>query len=96
MHKSLGALDRAGLQRLVVAGGVGANTALRAGLEAACARRNWRVHYPELQSVHRQRRDDRAGRRHATRSGRADRRDRSYAFDVKPRWPLADLGGTGA
>ena len=73
VHKALGALDRAGLQRLVVAGGVGANTALRAGLEDHLCTAQLARALPGTQSVHRQRRDDRAGRRHATRSGGADR-----------------------
>ena len=42
------ALKNTGLKRLVVAGGVGANTSLRAQLNAACAKRGVRVHYPEL------------------------------------------------
>jgi N6-L-threonylcarbamoyladenine synthase len=48
VKKSLMALDRTGLQRLVVAGGVGANSFLRVQLNAACAKRGVRVHYPEL------------------------------------------------
>src|SRR5205085_7427097 len=48
VKKSLAALDRTGEQRLVVAGGVGANRRLRSQLDAACARRGVRVHYPEL------------------------------------------------
>jgi N6-L-threonylcarbamoyladenine synthase len=45
--KALRALRATGLQRLVVAGGVGANTALRAQLDAACRQVGARVHYPE-------------------------------------------------
>ncbi|MFG6449626.1 tRNA (adenosine(37)-N6)-threonylcarbamoyltransferase complex transferase subunit TsaD [Roseateles sp. BYS180W] len=48
VKKSLLALQDTGLKRLVVAGGVGANKQLRAQLDAACARRKVRVHYPEL------------------------------------------------
>ncbi len=48
VKKSLMALKDTGLKRLVVAGGVGANAALRAQLNAACAKRGVRVHYPEL------------------------------------------------
>ena len=48
VRKSLVALARTGLQRLVVAGGVGANRLLRAQLDAACPLRGVRVHYPEL------------------------------------------------
>ena len=42
------ALREAGLDRLVVAGGVGANAQLRAQLNAACAKAGARVHYPEM------------------------------------------------
>jgi len=48
LRKSLLALKETGLQRLVVAGGVGANRHLREQLNAACAKRQIRVHYPEL------------------------------------------------
>ena len=42
------ALDREGLQRLVVAGGVGANSALRARLQALAAERGATVYFPPL------------------------------------------------
>ncbi|MDC8773172.1 tRNA (adenosine(37)-N6)-threonylcarbamoyltransferase complex transferase subunit TsaD [Roseateles albus] len=48
VRKSLLALKETGLKRLVVAGGVGANTMLREQLNAACGKRGIRVHYPEL------------------------------------------------
>jgi N6-L-threonylcarbamoyladenine synthase len=91
LKKSLAALKATGLKRLVVAGGVGANRLLREQLNAACARRGVRVHYPELDLCT----DNgamiamaaamrlQAGRQVATRV---------YAFDVKPRWPLQELG----
>jgi len=46
--KCMQALDDEGLERLVVAGGVGANTALRERLEADAARRGARVFFPPL------------------------------------------------
>jgi len=49
VKKSLAALEQTGLSRLVVAGGVGANRQLRADLGAACAARQTRLHFPELQ-----------------------------------------------
>ncbi|WP_397532893.1 tRNA (adenosine(37)-N6)-threonylcarbamoyltransferase complex transferase subunit TsaD [Roseateles sp.] len=49
VKKSMLALKETGLKRLVVAGGVGANALLREQLNAACAKRAVRVHYPELQ-----------------------------------------------
>jgi N6-L-threonylcarbamoyladenine synthase len=48
VRKSLLALKESGLKRLVVAGGVGANSLLREQLNAACGKRGIRVHYPEL------------------------------------------------
>ncbi len=47
VRKSVAALEATGLDRLVVAGGVGANRRLREQLDAAGARRGARVHYPE-------------------------------------------------
>ena len=44
--KALAALERTGLQELVVAGGVGANQRLRARLQAMAARRGGRACYP--------------------------------------------------
>ena len=46
--KSLRALKQTGLKRLVVAGGVGANTQLRARLNALAAKHGFEVFYPEL------------------------------------------------
>ena len=90
VKKSLAALDRSGLQRIVVAGGVGANRLLRAQLDAACGKKGVRVHYPELALCT----DNgamialaaamrlQAGVQQATAA---------YAFDVRPRWPLETL-----
>lgn len=87
VKKSLAALDQTGMKRMVVAGGVGANRQLREQLNAQCAKRKVRVHYPELHLCT----DNgamiamaaamrlQAGQQEATRT---------YAFDVKPRWPL--------
>ncbi|MDB5882726.1 MAG: tsaD [Ramlibacter sp.] len=90
VKKSLAALDNTALQRLVVAGGVGANTNLRAQLDAACAQRNVRVHYPELHLCT----DNGAMIAMAAamrlQSG-VQTATEVYAFDVKPRWPLAEL-----
>jgi N6-L-threonylcarbamoyladenine synthase len=90
VRKSLKAVEQSGLRRLVVAGGVGANKELRAQLNAACAKRGVRVHYPELELC-----TDNgamiamaAAMRLAAGVERAERR---YAFDVKPRWPLDAL-----
>jgi N6-L-threonylcarbamoyladenine synthase len=44
VKKAMAAVDQAGLKRLVVAGGVGANRSLRAQLDAAAGQRKVRVH----------------------------------------------------
>ncbi|GAB3646420.1 tRNA (adenosine(37)-N6)-threonylcarbamoyltransferase complex transferase subunit TsaD [Ramlibacter alkalitolerans] len=90
VRKSLAALDRSGSQRIVVAGGVGANRRLREQLDAACARRGVRVHYPELALC-----TDNGAMIALAAAMRlqagAQEATTSYAFDVKPRWPLQAL-----
>ena len=87
VKKSLIALKLTGLQRLVVAGGVGANHSLREQLNAECAKRQVRVHYPELHLCT----DNGAMIAMAgamrLQSGQ-QKASEVYAFDVKPRWPL--------
>jgi N6-L-threonylcarbamoyladenine synthase len=94
VKKSVAALDATGLNRLVVAGGVGANARLREQLNAAGARRQARVHYPELHLC-----TDNgamialaAGLRVQAGLVPLGKEAPRYAFDVKPRWPLAELG----
>jgi len=90
VKKSMLALKQTGLQRLVVAGGVGANRYLREQLNAACAKRGVRVHYPELHLCT----DNGAMIAMAAamrlQSG-MQQASSTYAFDVKPRWPLDSL-----
>jgi len=87
VKKSMTALAQTGLKRLVVAGGVGANKRLRAQLNAACAGRGVRVHYPELALCTDNGAMIALAAAMRLQSGtEAARRD--YAFDVKPRWPL--------
>ena len=90
LKKSMAALAETGLKRLVVAGGVGANRALREQLNAVCAQRGVRVHYPELHLCT----DNGAMIAMAAamrlQSG-VEAANTNYAFDVKPRWPLDSL-----
>jgi N6-L-threonylcarbamoyladenine synthase len=90
VKKSMTALNETGLQRLVVAGGVGANRALREQLNLNCAKQGVRVHYPELHLCT----DNGAMIAMAAamrlQSGLQDA-VMAYAFDVKPRWPLDGL-----
>ncbi|MEC5218016.1 N6-L-threonylcarbamoyladenine synthase [Actimicrobium sp. GrIS 1.19] len=88
--KSVNALRHTGLKRLVIAGGVGANTQLRAALNAAAARKHFKVYYPELEFCT----DN--GAMIAFAGGLRLKHDptqasRNYAFTVRPRWPLAEL-----
>jgi len=88
--KCVNALRHTGLTRLVIAGGVGANTQLRASLNAAAARRKFTVYYPELEFC-----TDNgamiafAGALRLERNPALAQRD--YAFNVRPRWPLDEL-----
>ena len=90
VRKTLAALDGTGLKRVVVAGGVGANRLLREQLDAACARRGIRVHYPELDLC-----TDNGAMIAMAAAMRLQAGVQAattvYAFDVKPRWPLAEL-----
>jgi N6-L-threonylcarbamoyladenine synthase len=88
VHKCLKALQASALQRLVVAGGVGANLRLREKLNEQCALRGVRVHYPELHLCT----DNGAMIAMAAAmrvQGGVAVPVRDYAFDVKPRWDLA-------
>jgi len=88
VRKSLQALRETGCRRLVVAGGVGANARLRAQLDTECAKRQLRVHYPELALC-----TDNGAMIALAAAMRLQRGSASasvdYAFNVIPRWPLA-------
>jgi N6-L-threonylcarbamoyladenine synthase len=90
VKKSLRALEQTGMKRLVLAGGVGANRALREQLAASLATKGAVVHFPQAEWC-----TDNgamiamaAGMR--MQSGIEQARA-SYAFDVLPRWPLAQM-----
>ena len=94
VKKSMRALEQTGHKRLVVAGGVGANKALRAQIDAACASKGIRVHYPELDLC-----TDNgamiamaAAMRLQRLEGPAQSR-RQYQFDVRPKWSLGAISG---
>jgi N6-L-threonylcarbamoyladenine synthase len=88
--KCANALRHTGLKRLVIAGGVGANTQLRAGLNAAAAKKRFDVFYPELEFC-----TDNgamiafAGAMRLKADASQARHD--YAFTVRPKWPLNEL-----
>ena len=90
VKKSLSAMTRTGLKRLVVAGGVGANALLRSQLNAACLAQGIRVYYPELDLCT----DN--GAMIALAAGMRlqdglETQQRGYTFEVKPRWSLAEI-----
>jgi len=88
--KSLAALKKTRLKRLVVAGGVGANRQLREALSAAAKKRGFDVHYPDLSLCT----DNGAmiALAGALRLQRwPEQASKDYAFTVKPRWDLSSL-----
>ncbi|MDT7836006.1 tRNA (adenosine(37)-N6)-threonylcarbamoyltransferase complex transferase subunit TsaD [Aquabacterium sp. OR-4] len=91
VKKSLAALKHTGLKRLVVSGGVGANSALREQLNAAAPRRGLRVHYPELSLCTDNGAMIALAAAMRLQAGCAQA-SCDYAFDVKPRWPLDQAG----
>ena len=89
--KSLAALEATGLARLVVAGGVGANHALRARLADATARRGAAVFFPDLAFCT----DNGAMIALAGALRLAHAKAGAGAFSVRPRWPLDELEAPG-
>ncbi|MDH4285972.1 MAG: tRNA (adenosine(37)-N6)-threonylcarbamoyltransferase complex transferase subunit TsaD [Gallionella sp.] len=87
-NKARAAMAQAGLDQLVVAGGVGANKMLRERLNKDIGRRGGKVFYPDLEFCT----DNGAmiafagALRLAQQQGKKD-----YRFDVKPRWDLAEI-----
>lgn len=90
VKKAMTALKESGMKRLVVAGGVGANRQLRVQLNEACALRRIRVHYPEMHLCTDNGAMIALAAAMRLQSGK-QQASASYAFDVKPRWPLESL-----
>ena len=87
--KCMSALRETGLDNLIVSGGVGANTRLRARLNAATKRRMCKVSYPRLEFCT----DNGAmiAFAGAMRLKAMINKNQDYSFGVKPRWDLAEL-----
>ncbi|GAA5783962.1 tRNA (adenosine(37)-N6)-threonylcarbamoyltransferase complex transferase subunit TsaD [Chitiniphilus shinanonensis] len=84
--KCLAALKQTGMQRLVIAGGVGANRQLRAGLDDAAARRRYQVFYPPLALC-----TDNGAMIAYAGAMRLKHARHDYSYGAKPRWPLDSL-----
>lgn len=88
--KCRAALKQTGCKRLVIAGGVGANSQLREALNECASRHRFRVYYPELQFC-----TDNgamiafAGALRLQANPQAATFD--YGFTVRPKWPLDEL-----
>jgi N6-L-threonylcarbamoyladenine synthase len=81
------AIRQSELKRLVIAGGVGANKQLRAGLNTAAANKQFEVYYPEIEFCT----DN--GAMIAFAGALRLKEDpnqahKNYAFNVRPKWPL--------
>jgi N6-L-threonylcarbamoyladenine synthase len=86
-YKAIAALEQTGLQRLVVAGGVGANQQLRLRLDQAGKEKGFAVYYPELALC-----TDNGAMIALAGALRLQRQSGSVAgaFKVRPRWPLTE------
>jgi N6-L-threonylcarbamoyladenine synthase len=85
--KALAALEATGLDRLVVAGGVGANRQLRERLSETAAAKGYRVYYPEPALCT----DNGAMIAFAGALRLAHLQPTTRAFSVRPRWELDEL-----
>lgn len=90
--KAMAAMEKTGGDRLVVAGGVGANQALREALSASAARRGIEVFYPPLEFCT----DNGAMIALAGALRLAHEGCRDYRYSVRPRWPLDELRPPGS
>jgi N6-L-threonylcarbamoyladenine synthase len=85
--KAIAALDATGLRTLVVAGGVGANRALRARLAGEAKARGGEVYFPDIALCT----DNGAMIALVGALRLPNARAGDFAFSVKPRWDLASL-----
>jgi N6-L-threonylcarbamoyladenine synthase len=85
--KCMAALRQAGLNSLVVSGGVGANQRLRERLNDAAQQQSYRVHYPRLEFCT----DNGAMIAFAGAMRTQNASIDDYGFTVRPRWDLAEL-----
>ncbi|WKU18543.1 tRNA (adenosine(37)-N6)-threonylcarbamoyltransferase complex transferase subunit TsaD [Advenella alkanexedens] len=90
-YKVIKAMKKTRLKRLVVAGGVGANSQLRSYLRSEMAKQGGQVFFPPLALCT----DNGAMIAHAAservKAGLVDLNNSAYAFGVRPRWDLAEV-----
>ena len=84
--KSKRALEQTNSQRLVVAGGVGANKSLRAELNKMAESKGYKVFYPRLEFC-----TDNGAMIALAGMLRQSQADDSLGFQVRPRWSLEEL-----
>ncbi|UDG81994.1 tRNA (adenosine(37)-N6)-threonylcarbamoyltransferase complex transferase subunit TsaD [Candidatus Vallotia cooleyia] len=88
--KAIAALNRTGMRRLIVAGGVGANRQLREALSIISDERGFDVYYPDLELC-----TDNGAMIALVGALRLQRNpaesNTSYAFTVKPNWDLSAI-----
>jgi N6-L-threonylcarbamoyladenine synthase len=88
ISKSLSALKQTGLKQLVIAGGVGANQALRTQLNQSAQQNNFKVFYPDLEFCT----DNGAMIAFAGAMRlKLQPAQKDYRFNVKPRWDLQQI-----
>lgn len=86
------ALEQTGFERLVVAGGVGANLRLRAALQAAAARSGTTLFFPRREFCT----DNAAMIAYAGWARLAEGRPAAGPITVRARWPLSELRAPGS
>lgn len=90
VSKCVSALKETGFERLVIAGGVGANRQLRTALNNMAEKKHFEVYYPEMAFCT----DNGAMIAFAGAMRLLDNPDaaqKDYGFNVRPRWPLHEL-----
>ena len=81
------ALEQTGLDRLILAGGVSANTELRARLDDSAQKHHRQVYYPPMHLCT----DNGAMIAYAGYLRLQNGHQESLSIDVRPRWPMTEL-----
>lgn len=89
IRKSVRALQQTGHGTLVISGGVSANKALRQRVDELCQQHHWQAFYPALEFCTDNGAMIALAGAYRMASGLADAPD---SFQIKPRWPVSELG----